>query len=199
MTDALTQWKEFLNPETLRRRMLTASLFLVAHEMLVAAIKTRLRDFFIVGFDEKGLTYSPSYEVKVLSLDPKGKNDAWRASIVWLEQMSVIDHVDEAKIRECTNARNTFAHELSEIVSGRKNPDFEALFPVLVDLIVKIDKWWIVNVEIDTALALAEKEIDFDQVIHGSQLMLSIIHQTAVGDLAAAQGLYEAFISGINA
>lgn len=178
--------------------MLTASLFLVAHEMLIAAVKTRLRDFYINGFDEKGLVYSPDYETKVLSLDPKGKKDAWRASLVWLEQSCVIDQVDAAVIRECTDARNIFAHELNEIISGRKNPDFEALFPKLVDLIVKIDRWWIVNVEIDTDPDLSDTEIDFDQVIPGSQLMLSIVHQAAIGDVAAAQELYEAFVAGIN-
>lgn len=196
MTDALSQWKEFLNPETLRRRMLSASLFLVAHEMLKAAVKTRLRDFFLVGFDENGFRYSPSYEEKVLSLDPKGKNDAWRASIVWLEQMSVIDQNDIGKIVECTDARNIFAHELNEIISGRKRPDFEALFPALVELIVKIDKWWIVNVEIETDPDFADRDIDVDQIVPGSQLMLSIIHQAAIGDIAAANELYEAFIAG---
>lgn len=176
--------------------MLCASLFLVAHEMLVTAIRTRLRDFFIVGFDENGFTYSPDYDSRVLSLDPKGKRDAWRASIVWLEQMSVIDQDDKGKIKDCTDARNTFAHELNEIISGRKSPDFEALFPILVDLVVKIDRRWIVNVEIDTDPDLADQEIDPEQVMPGSQLMLSIVHQSAVGDIAAANKLYEAFISG---
>lgn len=129
-----------------------------------ATVKTRLRDFFLVGFDN-GFRYSPSYEEKVLSLDPKGKNDAWRASIVWLEQMSVIDQNDIGKIVECTDARNIFAHELNEIISGRKRPDFEALFPALVELIVKIDKWWIVNVEIETDPDFADRDIDVDQIV----------------------------------
>lgn len=195
MTNALSQWKEFLNPETLRRRMLSASLFLVAHEMLKEAVQTRLRDFFLVGFEKKGFQYSPRYEEKVLSLDPKGKSDAWRASIVWLEQMSAIDQYDIVKIVECTDARNTFAHELNEIISGRKCPSFDSLFPALVELIVKIDKWWIVNVEIDTDPDFADQDIDVDQIVPGSQLMLSIIHQAAIGDIEAANELYEAFIA----
>lgn len=199
MQDTTQQWRDFLNPNTLRQRMLSASLFLVAHELLVAAIKTRLHDFFLIGFDENGFKYSPRYDETVLSLDPKGKNDPLRASIEWLEQMSVIDQADKAKIKECTDARNTFAHELNEIISGRKNPDFETLFPELVELVVKIDKWWIVNVEIDTDPDLVGQEIDIEQVVPGSQLMLSIVHQAALGDVAAATELYEAFVAAMPA
>ncbi|MFN4158668.1 MAG: hypothetical protein ACK4GO_09735 [Gemmobacter sp.] len=174
--------------------MLAASLFLVAHEMLQTAVKSRLRDFYLIGFDERGIKYSPAYEEKVLSLDPKGRKDVWRASLVWLEQVSAIDQKDKDQIKECTDARNIFAHELNEIISGRKNPDFERLFPILVDLIVKIDKWWVVNVEFETDPDFDAARIDVAQIVPGSQLMLSIIHQAAIGDIAAAQELYEAFV-----
>ncbi|WRH62148.1 MAG: hypothetical protein RSE12_17520 [Fuscovulum sp.] len=197
MTDALSQWKEFLNPQTLQRRMLSAAVFLVAHEMLIASVKTRLRDFFTIGFDGKGPVYSPSYEEKVLQLDPKGKRDPWRASIAWLEAMSVIDHDDRAKIKEFTDARNIFAHELQAIVTGSKSPDFEALFPALVDMIIKIDRWWIVNFEIETDPDLTDKEVDHDKILTGSQIMLSIIHQAALGNISEAQDLYEEFVAGL--
>ena len=198
-TDSFIRWKEFLNPETLRQRMLAASLFLVAHELLQSAVKCRLRDFFLIGFDERELKYSPAYEEKVLSLDPKGKKDVWRASLAWLEQMSAIDQNDKDQIKECTGARNIFAHELAEIIAGRKKPDFERLFPILVNLIVKIDKWWVVNVELDTDPDFDGVEIATAQIVTGSQLMLSIIHQAAVGDIVAAQELYETFVSETTA
>ncbi|QLQ19548.1 MAG: hypothetical protein HZT43_14280 [Exiguobacterium profundum] len=197
MTEAVSQWKEFLDPETLRRRMLSAAMFLVAHEMLVVAIKQRLHDFFLMGFDQYGLRYSSEYEERVLTLDPKGKRDPWRASIVWLESMSAIDQTDKEKIKKCTDARNLFAHELGEIISSRKKPDFEGLFPILVELVIKVDKWWIVNVEAETDPDLADEKIDVDQVVPGSQIMLSIIHQAALGDIEAAKELYEAFVSGM--
>ena len=168
MSDTFAQWKEFLNPETMRRRMLTASLFLVAHEMLISAVKTRLHDFYMFEFDERGYRYSPAYEEKVLSLDPKGKKDAWRASLVWLEQYAVIDGNDAKNIKRCSDARNTFAHELNEIISGRKHPDFDELFPVLVELVIKIDKWWIINVELDTDPDVNLEKVDLDSIVPGS-------------------------------
>jgi hypothetical protein len=197
MTDTSAQWKDFLNPDILRTRMLTASLFLVAHEMLVSAVKSRLHDFYLVGFDERGLRYSPRYAEQVLCLDPKGKKDPWRASLVWLEQREVIDPSDAENIRLCTNARNAFAHELNEIISGRTNPDFDSLFPILVELVVKIDKWWIINVELETDPDRVD-DIDLEGVVPGSQLMLSIVHQCAIGDQEAAKALYQAFVESVG-
>jgi hypothetical protein len=50
-------------------------------------------------------------------------------------------------------------------------------------------------VEIDTDPDFADQDIDVDQIVPGSQLMLSIIHQAAIGDIEAANELYEAFIA----
>jgi hypothetical protein len=100
----------------------------------------------------------------------------------------------EMGARPCTDARNLFAHELSKIISGQKKPNFEELFPLLIDLIIKIDKWWITNVEIETNPEFSHIEIVEDAVVPGSQLLLSIIYQSAVGDMKAAQELYDEFV-----
>ena len=118
MSNSHKQWQDFLNPSTLRHRMLTASLYLVAHEMLLEAVKTRLKDFFLFGFDAHELRYSPDYEEKVLSLDPKGKKDQWRSSLVWLEKMGAIDLKDLENIKKCT--------ELAPVSTGHLGITMEA-------------------------------------------------------------------------
>lgn len=189
-------WANFLNPDLVRTRLLRTGLFLVAHEMLLSAIKDRTHDFYSNTWTyTDGWKPSPDYREKVLSLDPKRKNDPFRASVEWLRQIEAIDEDDEASIRELTEERNRLAHELRNVLGGTIEHDFESLFPKLVHLVAKIDRWWIVNLEIATDPVLSGKEIDEDGVTPGSLMLLQVLNQVALGNDEEAWALYHAFAS----
>lgn len=60
------RWEEFLKPDVLRSRLITASLFIAGFELLEGSIVGRIRDFFCDGFDEKGDIIDAQYQTKVL-------------------------------------------------------------------------------------------------------------------------------------
>lgn len=191
-----SEWANFLNPDVVRARLLRTGLFLVAHEMLLSAIKDRIHDFFSNTWTAAdGWKPSRKYREEVLSLDPKGKNDPFRASVVWLREIEAIDEKDESTIRELTEERNLLAHELRNVLGGTLKHDFEGLFPKLVSLVTKIDRWWIVNVEIATDPELAGKEFDEDGITPGSLMLLQVLNQVALGKDEEAWALYREFIS----
>ena len=150
VTNTREAWAAFLNPEMVRSKLVTAGLFLVAHEMLLDTIKRHPLSFFADRWTAKGPEPSPKYISEVLALDPKGKGDTLRGSIAWLRKIEVIAEEDEKAIRTVTDARNGLAHEMSAMVSGSKPPDFVEHFSALLALTDKIEKWWIVNVEMAT-------------------------------------------------
>ncbi|WP_157374227.1 hypothetical protein [Salipiger sp. CCB-MM3] len=190
------EWADFLNPSVLRTRFLHTGLFLVAHEMLLSAIKDRTHDFYSNTWTAvDGWKPSQAYREKVLSLDPKGKNDPLRASIAWLRQSSAIDEQDETTIRELTEERNRLAHELRNVLSGTLKHDFEEYFPKLVALIAKIDRWWIINVELATDPHLMGREFDEDHVIPGSLMLLGVLEQVVLGDDEEAWETYQNIMS----
>lgn len=195
MEDVRQQWTDFLNPSVIRTRLVSVGLFMVAHEMLLASIKERLLEFYADDWFENGRAkQSEAYRKKVLPLDPKGKSDALRASIAWLRKMDAVSYADEKSIQEFTDARNQIAHELRNVVSGTRIPHFDTLFPCLVDLIVKIDKWWIMNVSIDTDPMFADREVNPDDIQPGSQILLQVLSQVALGQEEEAWALYNEFI-----
>ena len=49
-------WERFLNPTCLKQNIITASVYLIAFEMLKSSIEEKIRNFFIEGFDENGVT-----------------------------------------------------------------------------------------------------------------------------------------------
>lgn len=188
------QWEDFLNPDVVRRRFATAGLYLVAHEMLVASIKEPILEFFSQEWSEKkGWHLSEKYRREVLALDPKGKDDTLRGSIRWLEKMEVIDANDLKIIEELTQARNIFAHELRSVISTGKMPEFEKMFPKIVSLVTKIDRWWVINVEMAVDDQWANKDVEPENVTPGTTLLLQFLEQIALGEGDVAWELYRAF------
>lgn len=192
--DTTDAWKAFLNPEIVRTKLISAGLFLVAHEMLIDSIKRHPLSFFANRWTADGPEPSESYAARVLALDPKGGGDALRGSIAWLKNADAITSEDESDIRKVTDARNEVAHELSAMVSGSKPPDFANHFATLMALLQKIEKWWIVNVEMATDPDFDGQEIDEDGIISGPSWSMQILAKVALGDGDEAWELHREFV-----
>ena len=189
-----SQWEDFLNPDVMRRRFATAGLYLVAHEILIASIKEPILEFFSNRWSKtNGWHFSDKYRREVLALDPKGKENSLRGSIKWLKKMEVIDTDDLKIIEELTNARNIFAHELRNVISSGEMPEFENLFPKMVLLVTKIDRWWVINAEMAVDDQWANEEVDPLKVTPGTALLLQVLEQVALGEGEAAWELYRSF------
>lgn len=195
MSNTTEEWEAFLNPEVVRTKLITAGLFLVAHEMLLDTIKRHPLSFFADRWTDAGPEPSPEYRAEILARDPKGKNDAVRGSIAWLRMMDAITADDEASIREVTDARNEIAHELVPMVSGAKQPAFLNHFATLMTLVQKIEKWWIINVEIPANPDFEGKDIDEDGIISGSSWVMQILAQVALGTEDEAWEFHRRFVS----
>lgn len=192
--DAHDAWSAFLNPEMLRAKLISAGLFLVAHEMLHDSIIRHPRSFFSdIWTANDGFVPSDKYDAEVLALDPKGKSSALRGSIAWWRKMEAIDDADEIAIRLVTDARNNLAHEMSEMISGSKPPEFSDHFAMLMGLVNKIEKWWIINVEVATDPDYGGEELHEGAIVPGSAWMMDMLTQVALGEGDEAWELHRQF------
>lgn len=182
MADHFDDWAAILNPDIVRTKLISAGLFLIGHEMLLDSITRHPLSFFADHWTPKGPTPGAKYASEVLALDPKRKDDPLRGSIAWLRMMSVITADDEATIRRITDARNEIAHEMTAMISASRMPNFADHFHSLTTLTEKIEKWWIVNVEIDTDLDLDAREIDVEGIVSGTSLVMQLLSRVALGD-----------------
>lgn len=194
MADTREAWSAFLNPEIVRAKLISAGLFLIAHEILLDSILRHPRFFFSDTFTAAdGFLPSPEYTAKVLALDPKGKNDPLRGSIAWWRTMDTIDEADETAIRLVTDARNNIAHEMTGMISGAKPPEFSEHFGTLMGLVNKIEKWWIINVEVATDSDWNGDEVDDAGVVPGPAWMMDMLVQVALGEGDEAWQLHRQF------
>ena len=192
-TSAQRQWEAFLNPEAVRGTLISAGLFLVAYEVLRSSIIDHPLEFFATTWTAKGPKPSEKYNREVRALDPKGKNDPLRGSLAWLRKEGVLSSDDLNAFEQITNARNNAAHELLSQLTGRKPQDYLSLYPTLVLLIEKVERWWIINVEVPTDPAWATQNINEDDVTPGPVLMMQILADVAAGDSDDAWQWLKAF------
>ncbi|TAE53152.1 MAG: hypothetical protein EAZ87_24045 [Nostocales cyanobacterium] len=172
-------WAKFLNPQSLRSNLIAASIFLAAYETLCTSAIDRIRNFFAYDFDENGLGIeSEDYKKKVLSLD----KIRLRASLLWLKEMSAISDADIILVDEIRRHRNKLAHELPRFLT---DADAEININFLVDiyeLVTKIDRWWIREVDIPTNSDFDGQNIADSDIKSGSMIFIQMMLKIATGE-----------------
>lgn len=141
MDNSSTRWENFLNPDVLRPRLISASIYLAAFELLKDAIIERIEDFFTDSYGPKGNVVSSQYQTEVLARQ-KSKVGA---SLEWLKDHNAISNEDIDDFNSIRVCRNEVAHEMPKFLVGDSAVNFSRQFELMVGLLRKIEVWWIVN------------------------------------------------------
>lgn len=181
-------WEEFLSPELLRTKLISTSLFLTVFQMLKECIIERIKDFYTHGVDETGWLVDPRYEAEVLSRD---KSRVY-ASLRWLLDRGAIDQADLGEFERLKLCRNKLAHDLASVSLGTATEHL-TLFPAMVELLSKIERWWIVNVEIPTNEEFDGVEIDEAGIVPGRLMTVKILADLALGSDKEAKAYLDYF------
>lgn len=188
--DIRISWERFLNPDALRTNLIVASLYITAFEMLKESIIERPKEMFLEGYDVNGIIIGEEYNRKVLSLN---KSPLY-ASLLWLKNMEAINDNDIRtfdKIRKC---RNDITHEIINYISKGAKTNPLPLFNLTIDLLHKIEKWWILNIEILINPDFNGKEINEDDIVPGKIMTLRLLLDIALGSEEESRFYYDEFI-----
>jgi len=183
MSEIKNGWEEFLNPDVLRPKLISASIFLAAYALLLDTVIDRIASFYSTGLPKKGDQVDAKYKEEVLSRN----SSPLYASLSWLQENKAIDEKDLLEFEHIKNSRNQVAHELYKIASDNISPDFLEQFPILMALINKIERWWIINFEIPVNPDMDGKEIEESGIVPGSIIILQIMLDIALGSHEKAQ------------
>lgn len=189
MSDSTRSWEDFLNPEILKTKLISASIYLAAFEILKDSIIERIETFFTDGFGPQGNVLSPEYETEVKS---RHKSKV-RASLEWLKEHEAITTEDIEAFDKIRESRNEVAHEMPNLLGGESSVNFAQQFERMVALLRKIEVWWIVNFELAIDPYFRDAEIDEDGIIPGPLLTLQLMLEIALGDPQKASYYYDEF------
>lgn len=171
-------WKKVLNPEVLQESLLFVSMFVVVYEMLEDSVVRKIKDFYFEGIDIGGDTTSSRYqtEVKALNRSPV------YASLLWLTENGVIDEKDKALFEQVKFLRNKIVHELPKLLMTEGiPPDLDENFTNAIYLLEKIERWWLVNVEMEVNPEWEDRQVGPNGVTPGSVWMLKLLLEVASG------------------
>lgn len=183
-------WEDFLSPELMRGRLISASIYIAGFEVLKDAVIGMIRDFFSNGFDKSGDKTDPKYQSDVLS---RNKSPLY-ASLDWLKEMHAINDADICAFGRVKTCRNILAHRLfATLGSEGMPPDFEKCFEEMVALLHKVETWWIREVEIPTNPDFEGQDIDEDGIMSGRVMGVRLLCDIALGDEKTSQFYYDEF------
>ncbi|MBX8512587.1 hypothetical protein K5D34_23150 [Pseudomonas cichorii] len=172
------RWERFLDPDVVKPSLFLATMFITAFEILKNSVIDHLRNFYADGWDENGLIIRSEYQNRVLS---RNKSTLY-ASFDWLQESGAIGSKDLEQYEELKKTRNLLAHQLFEVVTGQIKSNHEAQFKELLDLLRKIEVWWVVNLESSTNPDFGEQEINEANIVPGSILSLQMLIEVASGN-----------------
>lgn len=178
MSSTTEQWEQLLTPAVMQEKLISASLYVTAFELLKESIIGRIRSFYMVGFDADGDVVDEKYETAVLSRNKK----LVYASLDWLSENDVIDENDLQAFERIRKTRNLLAHELPSMVMGGKDFQHVERFQELVALLRKIEIWWVVNMEIPINPDFDGNEIDEEGIVPSPVLMLQMMLEVLSGN-----------------
>lgn len=179
MTDSSQQWKNILDRDILKGSINIIALYITVYELLEDTIITRPKDFHtVLEFDERA---RQQYQQEVLALYdqesfPKlnTNNMALKASLLWFKKSGAIDDDDIQVFVESRKLRNQVTHKMLDTIVDGGGKIVEQ-FARLYSLFCKIERWWVVEVEVPITCEIPADEIDVNGVMSGNMVVLQII------------------------
>ena len=161
--------------EILRKNILVAGVFSIVYEILKEETITKRIEKFL------GNTYD--YRNEVLLLDEKER--PLQASLEWLKKMNAINNRDLESFNDIKNCRNFLVHEIFRFISEDASKwDINKKFNKMVNLLKKIDRWWIMETGVGD-------DLNQNEIKPGSVLLVKMILDMAFGSEDVLKEYYD--------
>lgn len=185
MKSHIEQWTNILDPQILKPNLEFISLYIALYEKLEDTIISRIKDFYtVIELDET------EYHNEFLALyDPKRCPNINKqcktliSSLIWLLNINAITANDIEQISNLKKERNKLTHEMFDLLSQGLPENLHSKLVNMVGIFNKIEKWWIVEIEIPTGCEIDNiEDADMDNVMSGNMLILQVILNIATNN-----------------
>ena len=194
MTDNTKKWIDFLEPERLKSNLIYASLFIANFEAFNDYLEEVVKGFYTFGYKNGKDIVDEKYKLEVLSKDSKIIN----ATLKWFIDNGAIDITDYDTYQNLRGYRNKLSHELMSLLFEGIKDEFPKKFAQLLELRFKVEKWWVINVEIPTNEDFDDKEINENEIMTSSQITNQIILDMLSGDEKKANYYRDELLKAFN-
>lgn len=174
--------KQILTPEILNFNLKFISIYIAVYESFKEHIVSKVKYFFLSGIED-GKEQFQRYDEEVLSLSKSKENRQIKGTLEWLKKVGCINDEDIKLFKTITDIRNDLTHNMANKLFEGVNDQTAESFVSMIKLFEKIDKWWIMEIEVPTCgqyTAEEQQNIDWDQVTSVDLEFLRIITDVAL-------------------
>lgn len=172
-------WQELLDPDRLRPKLLAAAIYMAVFEVVKRRVINLPRGFLADHYDASGPVTGDEFEREVASRH----QSLFKASLLWFEDMGVISQADLDSFEQMRELRNRIAHDLMQkIESTSSMTEVASMTARITSLIDKIERWWILEVDVPTNPDFDDKTVHSDDVTPGTTMLIHILTTVAFGD-----------------
>ncbi|WP_178299606.1 hypothetical protein [Fibrobacter sp. UWT2] len=145
------------------------------------SISKRIEDFFLVGTKCRNHDRQKEYDEEMRPYREKHKDKKDKktyASLDWLIHVGAISEADIKKYDEVRSFRNELAHEMLNLMSVNTAENLEKMnqhFITMLELLRKIETYWILNVDILCNPEYDGKDISAQDVFPGPLLAMEML------------------------
>ena len=191
MKEHIDKLIDFVNPRNLKNNLIGSSLYIAIFETTKDYIVEQVRDLFSIGYcSDTGSIIDPEYKQKVLSKDPKSE---LKSSLLWFCEQGAISQSEVESFDDLRKYRNELAHEMLKNLYNGLGSTFSENFNQLISLRIKLERWWIFNVEIPTSDVDPESVKDED-VMTSSQILYKLVFDVLSDDDEKSKYYYSEFL-----
>jgi hypothetical protein len=134
------------NPDTLKKNLLRAAVYIIAYEFLENMLMDRLQRFFAMIVDAECIDINGNPMPRdnyVKQVRARNKDDLLVASCLWFEAEKVLTSDDVQFVKDARKHRGDLVHEMPKILLQPGNRvDITGLHRIY-ELASRIDVWWL--------------------------------------------------------
>ncbi len=180
-------FKNILNESILKDNLIFASIFIALYESFAESVIEKPKIWLCDDcMEESEWVQIESDEYKKLIknriVDDKGNKDITKASFLWFVDKYVFSADEYTDFLAIKKKRNDIAHELLLLISEGFTEEDYKLFGKLINLYRKLDKWWIINFEIELTCDDIPEDYDPEGVIGGQAIIYNTIIDIIYGN-----------------
>lgn len=180
------KWARILEPKVLKKRVISYSIFIASFELLKDVVIGKLERFYL-SFGDK----DEHLEYKKQVLD-RNKSRLY-ASLSWLTENEVLEQSDTEAFERLKNIRNKLSHEMFDLLPEADLLNVTDEINTIISLTRKIELWWFYNLDMAIDPDSYPADLDLDEVMPMTVLMLQVMCEVALGDEQAAHNMFAEF------
>lgn len=189
-TKTKASWEKFLNPQSLKNNLVKCSVYIVFFEKLKESIVEKIKDFYWTGYEDEKDIIDEKYKKRFY----KQGVDIFDESLNWLIENGAINKSDKQKIIELKDHRNEIAHQMVNFITSSGKDVNESLLLECYEIQSKIDKWWIIEVELPTnpeSMQIDPEVIHYEGIFSGNMALLQLLYMVYTGNDEGLNEIYK--------